>query len=69
MNYFFKFLVPQLLEYFNNNNEAIEKFIPKIILEKYSNDKNGAKTSDISNKWINAIKTSKFWKIAYSLFL
>ena len=50
MNYFFKFLVPQLLEYFNNNNEAIEKFIPKIILEKYSNNKNGANKSDISNK-------------------
>lgn len=50
MNYFFKFLVPQLLEYFNNNNEAIEKFIPKIILEKYSNNKNDVKTSDISNK-------------------
>ena len=60
MNYFFKFLVPQLLEYFNNNNEAIEKFIPKIILEKYSNNKNDVKTSDISNKWINAIKSSKF---------
>ena len=60
MNYFFKFLVPQLLEYFNNNNEAIEKFIPKIILEKYSNNKNGANKSDISNKWKNAIKTSKF---------
>ena len=60
MNYFFKFLVPQLLEYFNNNNEAIEKFIPKIILEKYSNGKNGAKTSDISNKWIKKVKTSKF---------
>ena len=50
MNYFFKYLIPQLLDYFNNNNEVIEKFIPKIILEKYSNDKTGAKTSDISNK-------------------
>ena len=38
MNYFFKFLIPQLLEYFNNDNEALSKFIPKIVKEKYENE-------------------------------
>lgn len=45
MNYFFKYLVPQLLEYFNNDKEILKLFIPKVIDEKYqeetkkSNDK------------------------------
>ena len=38
MNYFFKFLMPQLLEYFNNDNEKLSKFIPKIVKEKYENE-------------------------------
>ena len=38
MNYFFKFLMPQLLEYFNNDNEKLSKFIPKIVKEKYKNE-------------------------------
>lgn len=38
MNYFFKFLMPQLLEYFNNDNEKLYKFIPKIVKEKYENE-------------------------------
>lgn len=33
MNYFFKFLVPQLLEYFNNNKEKLLEFIPKVVEE------------------------------------
>ncbi len=35
MNNFFKFLIPQLLEYFNNNEAALAEFIPKVIEAKY----------------------------------
>lgn len=38
MNYFFKFLMPQLLEYFNKDNEKLSKFIPQIVNEKYKNE-------------------------------
>lgn len=38
MNYFFKYLIPQLLEYFNDDKEALKIFIPKIIDEKYKNE-------------------------------
>ncbi len=37
MNYFFKFLVPQLLEYFNQDKETVKEFIPKVITQKYGN--------------------------------
>ena len=37
---FFKFLVQQLLEYFDNDKEKILEFIPKIVLENYKNDIN-----------------------------
>lgn len=40
MNYFFKYLIPQLLEYFNNDKEILELFIPKIIEEKVKNNTN-----------------------------
>ena len=36
MNYFFKPLVPQLMEYFNNDKETIKEFLPKVIEEKSS---------------------------------
>ena len=38
MNYFFKFLVPQLLEYFDNDKEKVLEFIPKVIEENYKNE-------------------------------
>lgn len=38
MNYFFKFLIPQLLEYFNNDKEKVLEFIPKIMEENYKNE-------------------------------
>lgn len=38
MNYFFKYLIPQLLEYFNDDKEILNLFIPKIINEKYKNE-------------------------------
>lgn len=38
MNYFFKFLVPQLMEYFNNDKEILAEFIPKIIVENCKNE-------------------------------
>lgn len=31
MNYFFKYLLPQLMEYFNNDKESIKEFLPKVI--------------------------------------
>lgn len=37
MNYFFKYLVPQLLEYFDGDKEKLESFIPKVIEENCSN--------------------------------
>ena len=38
MNYFFKYLIPQLLEYFNNDKELLLEFLPRIIGTKYKND-------------------------------
>lgn len=38
MNYFFKFLISQLLEYFNNDKEKLLEFIPKIVKENYKNE-------------------------------
>ncbi len=37
MNNFFKFLIPQLLEYFDNNEDVVKDFLPKIFLEQYKN--------------------------------
>ena len=34
MNYFFKFLLPQLLGYFEGNKNVVKEFMPKIIEEK-----------------------------------
>lgn len=53
MNYFFKFLIPQLLEYFDNDKKKLLEFIPKIALENYKNDINNVvkiETSKISKK-------------------
>ena len=57
MNYFFKYLLPQLMEYFNNDKETIKEFLPKVIEEKCStllleNDK------EINNK----NEKQKLWK-------
>lgn len=38
MNYFFKFLMPQLMEYFQNDKETLLEFIPKVIEENYKNE-------------------------------
>lgn len=40
MNEFFKQLIPQLLEYFNNDKDSIKEFIPKVLLEKLENELN-----------------------------
>ena len=48
MNYFFKFLIPQLMEYFHNDNEILLEFIPKVIEEKYKNELNNLNLK----KWI-----------------
>lgn len=38
MNYFFKFLVPQLMEYFQNEKDVLLEFIPKVIKDNYKNE-------------------------------
>lgn len=38
MNYFFKFLILQLLEYFDSDKEKLLEFIPKIVKENYKNE-------------------------------
>lgn len=38
MNYFFKFLIPQLLEYFDSDKEKLLEFIPKIVKDNYKNE-------------------------------
>jgi len=38
MNCFFKYLIPQLMEYFNNDKELLLEFLPKLIGTKYKND-------------------------------
>lgn len=38
MDYFFKFLIPQLLEYFDSDKEKLLEFIPKIMKENYKNE-------------------------------
>ncbi len=37
MNSFFKFLISQLLEYFDNNEDVVKDFLPKVFLEQYKN--------------------------------
>lgn len=32
MNYFFKFLIPQLIEYFKNDETLVMDFLPNIIV-------------------------------------
>lgn len=38
MNEFFKFLITQLLEYFNNDIDKLLEFIPKIVCNNYQNE-------------------------------
>ena len=50
MNYFFKFLIPQLLEYFNNDKELLLEFLPKVIGIEYKNEiENIMKEDEINN--------------------
>lgn len=35
MNYFFEFLLPQLIDYFNNDINIVKVFLPNIIIDKY----------------------------------
>lgn len=32
MNYFFKFLIPQLMQYFENNKTLVKDFLPSILM-------------------------------------
>ena len=38
MNYFFKYLIPQLMEFFDNNNDDVLTFIPDIIKNYYQDE-------------------------------
>lgn len=38
MNYFFKYLIPQLLKYFNNDKDLLLEFLPKIIGIEYKDE-------------------------------
>ena len=38
MNYFFMYLIPQLLEYFNGDVEKVKEFLPVLLTEKYDMD-------------------------------
>lgn len=49
MNYFFKFLIPQLLEYFDSDKEKLLEFIPKIVKENYKNELEDIKVKKIKN--------------------
>lgn len=38
MNYFFKYLIPQLIEFFDNNSDDVLSFIPNIIRKNYQDE-------------------------------
>lgn len=38
MNEFFKYLIPQLMEYFKKEKELLLEFLPKVISVKYKNE-------------------------------
>lgn len=56
MNYFFKYLLPQLLEYFHNDKEAIKDFVPTTLLEYTKNYDN---KKDVNAPILIDTKTSK----------
>ena len=65
MNYFFKFLLPQLYEYFKDETKVLE-FIPQVIEQKYQNSlleykENERKEdkSETTNQWWNNKKSSR----------
>lgn len=35
MNYFFKFLIPQLLKYFENDKTLVKDFLPSILINNF----------------------------------
>lgn len=54
MNYFFKYLIPQLMEYFNNDDELLLEFLPKVIGVTYKNEiENIMKEDENKNDRIN----------------
>lgn len=65
MNYFFKFLLPQLYDYFKDETKVLE-FIPQVIEQKYQNSlleykENERKEdkSETTNQWWNNKKSSR----------
>lgn len=65
MNYFFKFLLPQLYDYFKDETKVLE-FIPQVIEQKYQNSlleyKENERKEDKNetiNKWWNNKKSSR----------
>lgn len=65
MNYFFKFLLPQLYDYFKDETKVLE-FIPQVIEQKYQNSlleyKENERKEDkneTTNQWWNNKKSSR----------
>ena len=63
MNYFFKFLLPQLYDYFKDETKVLE-FIPQVIEQKYQNSlleyKENERKED-KNETINEWWNNKKW--------
>lgn len=62
MNYFFEFLLPQLIEYFNNDINIVKDFLPNIIIDKYSNLLLSDNKSDDNIKSNKDIKKAPIFK-------
>ncbi len=49
MNYFFKFLLPQVLDYFKDEN-LVKEFIPRVLLEYTNKPKRKDTKNEPTNK-------------------
>lgn len=65
MNYFFKFLLPQLYDYFKDETKVLE-FIPQVIEQKYQNslleykeNERNEDKNETTNQWWNNKKSSR----------
>lgn len=65
MNYFFKFLLPQLYDYFKDETKVLE-FIPQVIEQKYQNslleykeNERKENKNETINQWWNNKKSSR----------
>ena len=59
MNYFFKFLLPQLYEYFKDETKVLE-FIPQVIEQKYQNSLLEYKENERKEDYYGNIESREF---------